>query len=132
MQIFRLLVLGTSGIEQNMNFAGYVQGDGLMAYEICKRCGKMFEKSGEIYCRDCFEKTRREYEIIIRYIRKYPDAIVLDIIAETGVSFKGINCLVEDGSFTYVENKLITKNVEENLEQTSKRSTKSGKFHFRR
>lgn len=83
-----------------------------MAYEICKRCGKMFEKDGKEYCKDCFEKNRTECRLVKEYIRKYPNAIVLDIIAETGVSFRSINSLVEEGSITYVESQLTPEDVD--------------------
>lgn len=101
-----------------------------MAYEICKRCGKMFRKSGKIYyCENCSEKNKKEYELIIKYIRKYPEAMVIDIITETGVSLKGINCLVEDGSITYVENKLVSEDTDKDPEPENKMSIKKGRFY---
>lgn len=104
-----------------------------MIYEICKRCGKMFEKSGKTYyCKDCFEKNKNEYELIIKYIRKHPNAIILDIITETGVSLKGINCLVEDGSISYVENKSNSGDMDKNLRLIDGMPTKKGRFYLTR
>lgn len=77
-----------------------------MTYEICNRCGKMFSKNGKEYCEDCFEKIEKEYDLILEHIRKYPDATVLEIISETRVSLKTISCLVREGNFSYVKNKL--------------------------
>lgn len=108
-------------------------GVNFMAYEICRRCGKMFEKSGRIcYCRDCLEKNEKEYESIRKYIRKHPDAMVIDIISETGVSLKGINCLVEDGSISYAENKSTLEDPDTDSGQANKISIREGRFHFRR
>ncbi|MGB4312977.1 MAG: hypothetical protein GX925_01140 [Clostridiales bacterium] len=104
-----------------------------MGYEICKRCGRMFKKGGKIYyCEDCFEKNAKEYELIIKYIRKYPESMVIDIIIETGVSLKGIDCLVEDGSLSYVEDKLVPKDKDKDSESKDKMSIKKGRFHLRR
>lgn len=71
-------------------------------YEICKRCGKLFKKNKKIYCESCFQINKREYDIITDYISQYPNSSVLNIITETGVSLKSINCLIEDGDIVYV------------------------------
>ncbi len=103
-----------------------------MAYEICKRCGKMFEKNGKVYCKACFEKNEKEYDIITDHVRKHPNATVLDIITETGVSLKSINCLVEDGGISYVENKLDIKERDENHKKNDRILPKRNKFHLTR
>lgn len=103
-----------------------------MTYEICKRCGKMFEKNGKTYCESCFEKNKREYNLITDYIRQHPNATVLDIITETGVSLKTINYLVEEGGISYVENKLVSEDIGEDSRSLDRSSGKREKFHLRR
>lgn len=103
-----------------------------MAYQICKRCNKMFEKNERVYCNSCFEKIEIEYELILKHIHKYPNATVLDIITETGVSLKTINCLVEDGGVSYVENKLSIKDKDENSNVADRTLLTRTKFHLTR
>lgn len=76
-----------------------------MAYQICKRCNKMFEKNKEIYCKTCAEKNAKDYGLIIEHITQYPLATVLEIVTETGVELKSIECLTKDGSLSYVNAK---------------------------
>lgn len=103
-----------------------------MSYQICKRCSKMFEKNGRQYCKDCFEKNQGEYGLIIKHIRKHPNASVMDIITETGVSLKTINCLVEDGDVSYVENKLIAEEIDNDSKTEDRVSLKRNRFHLTR
>lgn len=105
---------------------------GLMSYEVCKRCKKMFKKNGREYCKDCFEKNRDEYGLILKHIRKYPNATVMDIITETGVSLKTINCLVEDGDVSYVEDKIVTEDVYSDPREENRIHVKRDRFHSRR
>lgn len=102
-----------------------------MAYEICGRCGKMFPKNGRAYCEDCFEKTEKELDLILEYISKYPDATILEIITETGVSLKSINCLVKEGHVSYVENKL-DKAQDEEVKNVEKIVVKKNEFYTKR
>lgn len=76
-----------------------------MAYQICKRCNKMFEKDKEIYCKICAEKNAKDYKLIIEHITQYPLATVLEIVTETGAELKSIDCLTKDGSLSYVNTK---------------------------
>lgn len=103
-----------------------------MAYEICKRCSKMFEKNGRIYCKSCFEKNEREYKLILDHMKKHPNATVLDIITETAVSLKTINCFVEEGGIIYVENNMESKDVSETFKESKQSLSKNGRFHLRR
>lgn len=78
-----------------------------MAYEICKTCGKIFEKNNKSHCKDCIGKVEKEQDLIISYVRKHENATVLDIISQTGVSLKTINSLVEEGYVSYRENQRV-------------------------
>ena len=103
-----------------------------MAYQICKRCGKFFNRNARSYCEDCFKKTEEEYDLIIEYIRKYPDATILDIITATGVPLKSINCFVEDGYASYVDNKIKKIDEEEVYKVMDKIIGTKSKFHIKR
>lgn len=103
-----------------------------MNYEICKRCGKMFQKSGKTYCKSCFEKNEKEYQLITEYLQKHPNAIVLDIIGETGVSLKSINSFVEEGAISYVENKWLAEDMDKKSKVGEKTPIKRSKFHLTR
>lgn len=101
-----------------------------MAYQICKRCSKMFKKNGKLYCEDCIEKTEKEHDLIIDYIKKYQNATILEIITETGVSLKSINSLVEDGYVSYREDKL--KPLDDSPQKTNETINRKGQFHIRK
>ncbi len=103
-----------------------------MSYEICKRCSKMFKKNGKVYCEDCFEKTEKEHDLIIEYVRKHPDSTILDIITATGVTLKSINCLVEEGYVSYVDNKLRKIDEDELNRAMDKIIGAKSKFHIKK
>lgn len=103
-----------------------------MAYEMCRRCGKLFNRNGKSYCEDCFQKAEREHDLIIEYVRKHPDASILEIITATGVALKSINCLVEDGYVSYVENKLRKIDEEDFANVIDKIADTKSKFHITR
>ncbi|TCK93387.1 hypothetical protein EDC19_1580 [Natranaerovirga hydrolytica] len=93
-----------------------------MAYEVCKRCSKMFKRTGKHFCDDCLEKNEKELELITEFLKKNPSATVLEIIAGTGVSIKIINILVEKGSIAYVDQK-IKEEVKPSNEQNDEKQT---------
>ncbi len=103
-----------------------------MAYEICKRCSKMFKKNGKLYCEDCLDKTEKEHDLIIDYVRKHPDSTILDIITETGVTLKSINSLVDEGYVSYIDNKLKKIDDDKLAEAMDKIVDRKSKFHIRR
>jgi len=107
-------------------FYGIINWGDFMAYEVCRVCSKMFEKDGNVYCPDCIKKTGEEHDLIIEYIKKFPNATILDIISNTGVSIKSVQCLVDDGYVAYKDNNL------EKIDKDPKEINKNGKFHIRR
>lgn len=92
----------------------------------------MFQRDGNLYCKSCFEKNEKEYDLISDYIRKHPNSTVLDIITETGVSLKSINCFVADGDISYVENRLTIGEDNQKSEAADKSTIKRSKFHIKR
>ena len=62
----------------------------------------MFEKNQEIYCHECYEKNKKDYDLIIDYIKLNPGATVMDVITSTEVALKSVNCFIEDGSISYI------------------------------
>ena len=103
-----------------------------MAYEICSRCGKMFFKNGSVYCEDCNEKIGKELDLIVGHIKKNPEATILEIISETGVTLKTINCLVNEGNISYVNNKLDKIEDEEILNKVDRILAKKNDFYTKR
>ena len=70
----------------------------------------------------------KEYEKIIEYIKKNPNAMVIDIIADTGVSLKTINILVEEGYVSYKEAEREVDNFQ--LTKKIQKVINNGKFHL--
>lgn len=66
----------------------------------------MFEKDKALYCPSCAKLNEKDYGLIVEYLRDHPGATVMEVITATGVTLKSINCFIEDGSISYVENKL--------------------------
>ena len=52
----------------------------------------------------------------------------MEIILETGVTLKSINCFIDDGSFSYIKDPAKEKQIA--LPEELK--TKAGKFHTRK
>lgn len=77
-----------------------------MAYNICKVCGKFFEKNGQTLCEKCYEKDKREYDRVREFVERHSGATVLDVINSTGISMKTIMRYIEEGSLSYVEDKV--------------------------
>lgn len=79
----------------------------MITYQICARCKKMFKKNKSLYCEPCTGKNDKDYAVIVAYIRENPGATVMEVITATGATLKSINCFIEDGSISYVENKEV-------------------------
>lgn len=99
-----------------------------MAYTYCKRCNTFFNRNGKPYCSECEKIINKEYEKIIEYIKKNPDAMVIDIIADTGVSLKTVNLLVEEGYLSYKESEREISNFE--LTKKLQKVISREKFHL--
>ena len=87
----------------------------------------MFEKNKELYCESCSKLNKKDYDLITGYIRENPGATVMEIVTATGATLKSINCFVEDGSISYVED-----NKGRKIDVPDQVDGKSGKFHTRR
>jgi len=70
----------------------------------------------------------KEYEKIMEYIKENPNAMVIDIIADTGVSLKTINILVEEGYVSYKEAEREVDNFQ--LTKKIQKVINNGKFHL--
>lgn len=99
-----------------------------MSYTYCKRCNLLFEMTGKPYCNDCKVTMDKEYEMILEYIKANPSAMVIDIIADTGVSLKTINILVEEGYVSYRNSEKEISNLE--LTRKLQKVINNGKFHL--
>ena len=79
-----------------------MEGFDFITYKICRRCSKMFEKNKELYCKSCTKRNETEYELIASHLRQNPGATIMEVISATGVTLKGVNCFIDDGSIAYV------------------------------
>ena len=90
----------------------------------------MFEKNKESYCESCSNKNKKDYELVVAYIKENPVATIMEIVTATGASIKSINCFVEDGSLSYIDNTIVDN--EEVANKYDHVELKTGKFHGRR
>lgn len=102
-----------------------------MSRKVCKRCNSVFEGKRWDYCDKCYEKNEKDYNAILEYLEKYPDAIVLEIIDKTGVSLKTLNRFVDEGGFSYKESNVKLDDIEsgEYLKIINRILKGRGKFH---
>ena len=102
-----------------------------MSRQVCKRCSRIFDGSKAGYCDKCYDKNEKEYNLILEYLKKNPDAIVLEIIDKTGVSLKTLNRFVEEGGLSYTESNIKPEDIEsgEYLKIINRILTGRGKFH---
>lgn len=84
-----------------------------MAYDICKKCQKFFEKSGKQYCKKCDDELSLSREIINEHLLSNPNASVLEIVKSTGVKLKDVNIFLKTGgaSTRYVHSEESTVNL---------------------
>ncbi|MPN56723.1 hypothetical protein SDC9_204415 [bioreactor metagenome] len=77
-----------------------------MSYDICRICGRFFNRNGNTLCEECYEKDRLQYEKVREYVENHHNATVIDIINATSVTLKTIMRFVEEGAFTYINDKI--------------------------
>ena len=65
----------------------------------CVRCGKLFEpiNASEKICHTCKKEEEENFQTVKEYIEENPNAIVAEIVNETGVSAKRIQKFLRDG-----------------------------------
>lgn len=102
-----------------------------MARQMCKRCNCIFEVNKKGYCDKCSDKNEKDFNAILEYLDKFPDAIVLEIIDKTGVSFKTLNRFVAEGGISYKESNIRLEDIEtgEYLNIINRLVASRGKFH---
>lgn len=67
-----------------------------MAYDICKICGRFFEKDGNNYCTSCRETDRKEYQLLREFVKKNPQVKVYEASNMTGLPVKTIMRFVQE------------------------------------
>ncbi|MFA5675334.1 MAG: hypothetical protein WDA65_02315 [Christensenellales bacterium] len=70
----------------------------------CRICNKLFYSFGANNCPDCTERMERDFEKVRDYIYENPNANVVEISQETGVSEKVILSYLKEGRLTIAEN----------------------------
>ena len=102
-----------------------------MARQMCKRCNGIFEVGIKGYCDKCNARNEKDFQAILDYLDKNPDAIVLEIIDKTGVTLRTLNRFVAEGGISYKESNIRLADIEtgEYLNIINRLVASRGKFH---
>ena len=104
-----------------------------MAYDICKKCQRFFEKSGKQYCKKCDIELSVSREKINRYIDSNPHASIIEIVKEAEVSLKDVNIFLDTGGAASREDGLSSNTVnlrEEEIKEEKEASKKRESFRM--
>ncbi len=74
-----------------------------MAYEICKKCQRFFEKNGKHYCEKCDSELNESRGKIENYLENNPHASIMELVNEAGVRLKDVNIFLESGGAVSVD-----------------------------
>ena len=75
------------------------------------------------------EKNQKDYALIIGYIKDNPGATVMGVISATGATLQSINCFLEEGSISYVADKVSGESAFDLWDERVE--VKTAKFHGR-
>ena len=89
----------------------------------------MFKKNGRFYCEDCLHRTHEEQNLVIEFVRQHPNSTIIDIISETGVTLKAIECLVEEGYVSYIKSSTEDINASQIVSIVDKLVDRRTKFY---
>lgn len=110
-----------------------------MAYDICKKCQRFFDKNGKQYCEKCDNELNESREKIEAYLETNPHASIMELVNEAGVKLKDINIFLESGGAISVGNSANTVNLrqeeikkEEDIMQRKESLKMKNKFTPRR
>lgn len=81
-----------------------------MAYDICEKCQRFFERSGKSYCEECDKELNLSREKIDDYLSENPRASIMEIVKEADVKLKDVNVFLDSGGAT-IEYKEKTVNL---------------------
>ena len=70
----------------------------------CAKCGKLFTYINSPICGDCVKKEEEIFEEVRDYIKENPNATVIEVSNETGVSTNKIYDYLREGKLEAVEN----------------------------
>lgn len=73
-----------------------------MSLTNCKRCGTLIPSVGTRLCPDCLQAEDEEYHRLREYVRKHPEAPVMQVSKETGVPVARIYDLVRKGKLVAI------------------------------
>lgn len=85
-----------------------------MTYEICKVCGRFFEKNGKKICDACYPKEQKMYEEIKNLVLNNQGITMIEVISKTGVSIKTLKRYIAEGVLESV-NRGNTFSLEETI-----------------
>ncbi len=88
-----------------MNCDGYRNGEVfLVTIANCKRCGRLFHKSGKDVCPECLREEDQLLSEIRQFLRKYPDSTIFDVADGTQVEYHVIVDFIRDGRLILRDN----------------------------
>lgn len=69
-----------------------------MSLIVCKTCGiLLFGNDKAIgYCNNCHALHKKEYTLLKEYLHTHPNASIMDVVSETGLSLRSINKMIEE------------------------------------
>ncbi len=111
-----------------------------MAYDICKKCQRFFNKSGKLYCEKCDTQLNESREKVNLYLQDNPNASIIEIVKQADVSLKDVNIFLETSAAICSEGHSLNKvnlrseeiNKEEEIAEKREKLKLKNKFSTRR
>lgn len=69
----------------------------VLAYEICRICGRFFEKNGRRCCNSCYQKDKEEYSLVREYVLRHKGANAMEVSSNTEIPLKTIYRYIDEG-----------------------------------
>lgn len=103
-----------------------------MAYDICKKCERFFKKSGKQYCDKCDKQLKESREKMNSYLETNPNASIIEIVKEAGVSLKDVNIFLETSGVASYSNDSKTLNLrDQEIEKKEEIAKQREKFKMK-
>lgn len=74
----------------------------------CSQCGKIFIRKNKDICPSCSGLDHTILEIMLLYLKQYPNASLDDLVLETGMPEQSILRLLKEGKFAAYQNLVLS------------------------
>ncbi|HWR21880.1 MAG TPA: flagellar protein [Feifaniaceae bacterium] len=71
-----------------------------MKVKQCRMCGKLFQSVGGSMCMECEDRLDQEFRLVRDYLYEHPEADIMELSKETGVSERSILQFLKDERLT--------------------------------